>query len=336
MKPTSEPAGADDTPKMLVTPEGPDRSAEERSAEIVADDLLVHALLRGRFEDTPATMQSRVDRVCLSFASAPRILRWPWRTGLSTAAAAVIVVGLILIFSSPQDVQADFGQVLDAFDVGDKTYQIEVGDQLRLARRPSRPGRRRGGRGGRGAALQPSGRGALPRRLDGALLYTRSRQYVLVCNTPSGRKITKGFDGQRSWLTHPWRQPRMSTDPNLLQADIPEDIVSLLFLDLRDILHQVRANYKLHELADAEAPNGRVPVRHFVAERRSRQATLPQRIELWFDPETDQLEQILCVEAGLRRGRQRRQTLRISLVDTDPLPAEWFTAGAHLSETPAP
>jgi hypothetical protein len=120
-----------------------------------------------------------------------------------------------------------------------------------------------------------------------------------------------------------------------LQADIPEDIVSLLFLDLRDILHQVRANYKLHELADAEAPNGRIPVRHFVAERRSQRSTLPQRIELWFDPETDQLEQILCVETGLR-GRQRRQTLRISLVAADPLPADWFTAAAHLSETSAP
>lgn len=331
MRPVPDRPEPNDTPKPLPASNGSDRPAEEGAPEAIADDLLVHAMLRGRFQDTPAAMQSRVDRVCRSFERASRIVWRPWRIGLSTAAAAVVVVGLILIFSSPRDVQADFGQVLEAFDVGDKTYQIEIGDQLPLSRRSFRPGPRRAGRG---RALQSSGSGTLPRRLDGALLYMRGRQYVLVCNTPTGRRITKGFDGQQSWLTGPWQQPRVSDDPNLLQEDIPDDIASLLFLDLRDILHQVRANYRLYELADAEAPNGRLPVRHFVAERRRRRPALPQRIELWFDPETDQLEQILCVEAGLR-GR-RRSTLRINLVDTNPLPADWFTAQAHRSESATP
>jgi len=323
MRPVPDRSEPNDEPKPLPVSKGVPKA--------IADDLLVHAMLRGRYQDTPAAMQSRVDRVCRRFERAPRLIRWPWRMGLSTAAAAVVVVGLILIFSSPRDVQADFGQVLEAFDVGDKTYQIEIGDQLRLSRRPIRPGRRRAGRGRGGPA---SDRRTLPRRLDGALLYMRGRQYVLVCNTPTGRRITKGFDGRQSWLACPWRQPRVSDDPNLLAADIPDDIASLLFLDLRDILHQVRANYRLYELADAEAPNGRLPVRHFVAERRSRRPALPQRIELWFDPETDQLEQILCVEAGLRGRRQ--STFRISLVDTDPLPADWFTAQAHRPESPTP
>jgi hypothetical protein len=244
----------------------------------------------------------------------------------------VIVLGLILMFSTPSDVQADFGPVLEAFDAGDKTYEIEVGDQLRLARRPFGQGPRRGGRG---PARRSPGRGAVSRRLDDAVLYTRGREYVLVCQTPNGRKIVRGFDGRQHWLTHPWRQPRVSRDPNRLPADVPEDIVALLSLDLRDILHQVQANYRVHELADAEAPNGRVPARRFVARRRSRHSALPQRIELWFDPTTGQLEQILCVEAGLR-GRQRRHTLRISLTGTDSLPADWFTAEAHLSATPTP
>jgi hypothetical protein len=241
------------------------------------------------------------------------------------------VVGLILIFSSPQNVQAHFGQVLEAFDTGDKTYRIDIGKPHDFVRGPFRPGAR--GQGGR-TGPRPAGRRLAPRRLDGALLYVRGRQYVLVCTTPSGRKITRGFDGQQSWLAHPWRQPQVSNDPNLLQKELPEDIASLLFLDLRDTLHQVRANYRLHELADAEAPNGRLPIRHFVATRRNQHRSLPQRIELWFDPETDQLEQIVCGGGG-PRGR-RRPTLRISLIDTDPLPADWFTPQTHLSETPAP
>jgi len=319
------------TPGRCEHGDTPDRSAQERSPETVADELLVHALLRGRSEDTPAALQSRVERACAALEPGPRRIKRPWRLGVSTAAAAVIVVGLVLMFSTPGDVQADFGPVLAAFDVGDKTYHIEVGDQLRLARRPFGPGPRRGGRG---RAFRPGGRGAASPRWDDAVLYTRGRQYVLVCRTPNGRKVARGFDGRQHWLTHPWRQPRISGDPNRLPGDVPEDIMALLFLDLRDILHQVRANYRIHELADAEAPNGRIPARRFVAQRRSRRSALPQRIELWFDPTTGQLEQILCVEAGLR-GRQRRQTLRISLTGTDPLPTDWFTPGAHLSEAPA-
>ena len=154
----------------------------------------------------------------------------------------------------------------------------------------------------------------------------------MVYKGPMGHEIAAGFDGQESWRIHPGQQPKISHDPNSLPANISEDILALLSLDLRGILRQVHAIYQLDELPEAEVSHSHIPVRHFVAERRSGESTLPQRVELWFDPETDQLEQILCIETGLHR----RPTLRISLVATDPLPTDWFSAEAHLPETLTP
>ncbi len=322
---------------LIPNPPEPDDSidaipAENHLTEDIVEDRLVHAMLKRRYHDDEVTMQRHIDQA-LARLKQPAHRTWrPWRVGLSTAAAAVVVVGLLLMFSSPRNVQADFGPVLAAFDSGDKTYKIEIGDQLRLSPKPDRPIQRRMRRGPKRWASTDR---PLPRPLNGAVLYTRADQYVLEFTTREGRKIAKGFDGQQSWLAGPWREPKITNDPNLLHEYIPDDIASLLFLDLRDIFHQVSANYEVHELADAEAPNGRLPVRHFIAKRHRTRSKLPRRIELWFDPTTDQLQEILCIETGLR-GPGHRLTLRISLVSDEPLPTNWFAPAAHLSGDPTP
>lgn len=309
----------------------PDPS-EKDSPDRIAEDRLLHAMLKGRYRDDAGMMQRHIDEALDRLKRPARVTWRPWRAGLSTAAAAVVVLGLLLMFSAPGDVQADFEPILEAFDRGDKTYKIEMGDRLRLSARPRRGFQRRMRSGPRRQGSPRHMQGPAP---NSAILYTRADQYVLEFTARDGRKIAKGFDGRQSWLAGPWRKPQMTNDPNLLHAYIPEDIASLLFLDLRDILHQVGANYEVHELADAEAPNGRLPMRHFIAKRHGRRSKLPRRIELWFDPTTDQLEEILCVETGLR-GPRRRQTLRISLVSTEPLPSDWFTPKAHASGPAAP
>jgi hypothetical protein len=292
----------------------------------VADDLLVDALLTGHFQDTEQTTSRRVEEACRVFERPPHRLWQHWRAGLSTAAAAVIVVGLVLTFGAPQDVQADLTEILDAFDAGDKTYQIEISKD---SYQPLRPGPRRNrGRVRRGQPFRVPRPKPTPRHLDGALLYTRGHQYVLVCNTPAGVKVTKGYDGQQSWLIGPGGRSRTGSDPNLLQRDIPEDIASLLFLDLRETLHQVGENYNVSEPTEWTLQDTQVRLLCYVAERTSRKGRLPRRIELWVDAETNQLDHFICT-GMVFRNPSARYTLRIDLVSTEPLPADWFTQDAH-------
>ena len=83
------------------------------------------------------------------------------------------------------------------------------------------------------------------RRLDGASLYVRGRSYVLVCQTRRGGRITKGYDGTESWVVYPWGASAASEDPNLVKTEIPDHVSALLFLDLRDTLHQIEKDYEL-------------------------------------------------------------------------------------------
>ncbi|MHC4518238.1 MAG: hypothetical protein ACYTAS_06605 [Planctomycetota bacterium] len=326
MKPPNHGSDADDMKDVPSASHDAGLLDEGGLAGSVADDSLVHAMLMGRFQDTAQATSRRVEEARRAFEGSPSRLWRHWRAGLSTAAAAVIVGGLLLIFSSPQEVQADLREILEVFDVGDKTYQIEISED---AYQPLRRGRRRTrGRIGRGQPFWVPRPKPAPQHLDGAFLYVRDRQYVLVYNRPAGPKIVKGYDGQQSWLIGPGGRSRTGVDPNVLQRDIPEDIASLLFLDLRDILHQVDENYRLSDPTEWTLQDTQKHVLCYVAERTSRMARLPQRIELWVDAETSQLDHIICTGMGFR-SPSGRYTLRIDLISTDPLPADWFTQAAY-------
>ncbi len=292
--------------------------------EEIADDMLVDAMLMGRLRDTPEATAKRVDCVCRTFTRSAIVRSWPWKTGFSTAAAAaVIIVALVLLFSSPTSVQADFNQVLQAFDAGAKTYMIDITQETNSSPPVPRGGPRRIGRG-RQAALRPRRGGQPAERLDGAMLYIEGRKHVLTFKTRSGLTVARGFDGTQAWLAHPWRRLPPSNDPNVLLPEIPRDVVELLFVDLRDTLGQVQKNYRLFE-----APQeGDTPLIHLVATRRTPRMRLPRRIDLWVDPETNLLQEILCEGIGPRNPGPR-YTLKISLVSTAPLPADWFTEQAH-------
>ena len=318
---------ADDTRDVPDELDDAGLAGEGEATPEVADELLVDALLTGHFQDTDETTSRRVEEACRAFERPPHPLWQHWRAGLSTAAAAVIVVGLVLTFWAPQEVQADLTEILDTFDVGDKTYQIEISKD---AYQPLRPGPRRNrGRVRHGQPFRVPRPKPTPRYLDGALLYIRGQQYVLACTTPTGQKVSKGFDGQQGWMVGPGGRPRTSNDPNLLQRDIPEDIASLLFLDLRDMLHQVGENYDVSEPTEWTLQDSQMRALCYVAERITRRARLPRRIELWVDAETNQLDHIICT-GMVFRDPSARYTLRIDLVSTDPLPADWFTQEAHL------
>jgi hypothetical protein len=317
-----------------------DQPLDDARIQEVADDLLVHALLVGRFQDMPEAASQRVKRVCSAFDRSVGTTRWYWRAGLSTAAAAVILIGLALFLFPTQNAQAQLGHMLDAFDAGDKTYQIEIGEDPNQSPAEAEKGWTRPLRR---PAFKPARGRMQAKRLDGALLYVRNRQQILTYTLPTGHKIARGFDGQQSWITgprtrsnafgsptHPWRRLPAGSDPNLLRAEIPEEGVSLLWVDLRDLLHQIRKNYVVSRPCRSPSQDGTTPVLYVVADRVTPRTRLPRRIELWVEAQTGQLHDILCT--GVRFHRSARQyAYRITLVDVAPLSSDWFTPQAHLS-----
>ena len=339
MKPPDRQPPCDDPPGMLWDADDPNQPLGDARMRELADDVLVHALLVGRFQDTPEAASERVDRVCLAFERSFGATRWYWRVGLSTA-AAIIVVGLALFFLPTQNVQAQFSQVLNAFDVGDKTYQVDIGADTD---EPSPASRKGWTRPTRRPPFKPA-RGRMPaQRLDGALLYVRNHKHVLTYTMPTGMKIARGFDGQRSWITgpqtrsnafgsptHPWRKIPAGSDPNLSRAEIPDEAVSLLLVDLRDMLHQIRKNYTLSQPTASPAPGGQTSILYFAADRVTPRARLPRRIELWVDAQTGQIHDLVCTGVSFHRSAAR-YVLRITLVSADSLSSDWFTPQAHLA-----
>jgi hypothetical protein len=302
----------------------PERHAQD--AEGLAEEMLVDAMLKGHYQDTPEAKAQRVTRACQALEAGPRIIPWHWTAGLSTAAAAIIVLGLILVLSVPQEVQADLAPILAAFDMGDKTYQIDIG---RDNEQPDPPLEFKRRRLGHRPPFRPPRRSMKARLLDGASLYTRGRNYVLTCRGPRGGNIVKGFDGQESWLVTPWGQSQRSQDHSLLQEDLPEHISSLLFLDLRDILHKIQEKYTLSGPSRGTAEDAQLQLEYYIALRTNPQGRIPKCIELWVDTQTKQLYQILCSGVQFHSRHKSLHTLEIRLLNTEPLPANWFTQEAH-------
>jgi hypothetical protein len=340
MKPPEVPPPDDDIPIAPRDSENGNEPLGDAQIQKWADDRFVHALLVGRFQDTPETASQRVARVCSAFEKSVGARRWYWRAGLSTAAAAVLLVGLAVFFWPAQSVQAQLRQVLDTFDVGDKTYQIDISEDTDP---PAPDARKSWTHPLRRPAFKPARGRAVAKRLDGALLYVRNRKQVLTYTLPSGRKIARGLDEPQSWIAgpptrsntfgspaRPWRRLPAGSDPNLLREEIPEAAVSLLLLDLRDMLHQLRKHYTVSRPSRSPSQEGTTSVWYVVADRVTPRARLPRRLELWVEAETGQIHDILCTGVSFHRSAPR-YALRITLLESAPLAPDWFTPQAHLS-----
>ena len=104
-------------PGILVLPRSKLVLKPKETAEVKdLTDELQRAVSRGWIElvkeDTPEAKAQRVTRACQALEAGPRIIPWHWKAGFSTAAVAIIVLGLILVLSAPQEVQADLAPIL--------------------------------------------------------------------------------------------------------------------------------------------------------------------------------------------------------------------------------
>ena len=127
----------------------------------------------------------------------------------------------------------------------------------------------------------------------------------------------------------PWGRSIRGQDHSLLQRDLPEHISSLLFLDLRSILHKIQEKYTLSGPARGTAEDAPLQLKYYLAERIDPQDRIPKRIELWVDRQSNQLYQILFSGVRFHSHYESLYALEIRLLSTDPLPGNWFGQEAH-------
>lgn len=159
--------------------------------------------------------------------------------------------------------------------------------------------------------------------IEGAILYVRQPdQYVLVRKFADGRKYLTGSDGEQSWSMPPWGAVRASANPLRFRGPVPGNQHGIPFVNLRSDLVQIRDAYFI-SLIGPET-NG---LQKLLAEKKSSDHRGPNRIELWYDPETVVIQRM--VFEGLPQAKGGPNKVFMELIDQDVLAPDFFRHDYH-------
>ena len=281
-----------------------------------ADDRLIDALLVHLHEERAQELrEDRVWRALRAVRADSRALP-PWARPRIWAAAATILVaaGVFILASRGTPALASVADIVRALDrAGDRTFHLRVGapetppeDPQDSWGTPARPG------------------------LDGAVLYLRQgKQYVLVRKKPDGQKVVDGCDGRRSWRIRRGELAETAEGSGAGGLPMPPLMADVPFTDLAGALGRIEHDYTLERPDTAPMEPGTPPLRHVRARKKSRDVRGPATIEIWADPATAMPRRIVFDQAKFQGSAQARR-LTFDLASEKPLPADWFTAAAHL------
>lgn len=307
--------------------DAPPTEAEALSAEQkrqLADEQLLHALLRYHYSESDASAERRVDRVLKAISPRPAKPLWfrLARATLSSAAAMVLVVVLIqLLLPQTTSATSGFDRVVSAFlDDGDRAYSIQFTMQKTEDDDDS-------GRPPADAERPHSMHRRGPGKLNGATLYLRgAAQYAFEIKLPDDKSVWIGQDGQHAWAVRPNGAVLLSKDRDAFHLPFFEEMTTIPLIDVRDTLQTARQGYELDPPKKVTLDDGR-SADYFVAHREGQEGRRPQRIELWADPQTGLLYRLVC--SKMHFGGVVCLQLRMDYLDGKTLPADWFEYRGH-------
>lgn len=198
----------------------------------------------------------------------------------------------------------------------DRTYRIDVEEQAAISKRElpdDAPERSR--------PTKPS--------IDRAVLYVRSGGlFVLMRKTMDGHPFVTGSNGQLSWAVKPRGPVRFSADLTRFHRDVPGHEHSMPLININVGLEQLREAYEV-QLLPIENPDDPAadsePNRLIVAVRKPGHRG-PRRVEVTYSVQSGLIRQMRFVE--MPYGPERL-TLRMTLVDEQPLGAKFFDHDSH-------
>lgn len=228
-----------------------------------------------------------------------RVVAVGWIGGLTTLAVAV---SLLIWWGNPGPVNAagELNRVIDASSKStDRTYLIRNLDLLPETVNDRQP------------------------PIDGATLHVRQPdQYVLVRRFPEGRTFLTGSDGEQSWSIPPRGAVRVSTNTLRFRGPVPGNQHGVPFVNLRSDLVQMRDAY-FFTLANPKANS----LRKLMAEKKSKDYRGPNRIELWYDPETVVIQRM--VFEGMPQTKGGPNSVSMELVGQEFLGPLFFRHESH-------
>jgi hypothetical protein len=290
-----------------------------------ANDRLVHALLIQMHDAKAAEHRDERVRRVLATIKGPaeetkpllhpavrtrRLSRWVLRSGLAAAAMLLIAIGLWVLTSSSKTAYASLNDILGALSKpGDRAFRIRI--------EPRDP------------RIQPM------LHLDDAMLYLRDgKQYLLERPDPAGGLQYDGYDGRQSWRINSGRVVEIREGLGAGGVGISAAMSDSLFENLQSTLSQVGADYTIDTFEQATKSSDGTTLSHVLARHRpSGGIPGPPVIEIWADAKTGMPRQIVFEQDPVPRVPDARRMV-FELVNESPLPADWFTTGAHTSSAP--
>jgi hypothetical protein len=167
--------------------------------------------------------------------------------------------------------------------------------------------------------------------LDGALLCVRSGgQFVLTRTLPDGTQFLTGSDGLCSWAVRPDQSVRVSRNPAHFSRDIPGHEHSMSFVQIDQLLAQLKSNYHIQVLPGVTAAgDAEESLEHsdqlMIAVRR-RKVPGPGRVEIRYDALTGDIHQLRFIDMPYGPDRL---TLRMTLVSEESLQPSFFSHDSH-------
>ena len=206
-----------------------------------------------------------------------------------------------------------------------------------------------GRRGGGGVAMM--------NRLDGATLHTRGSRWTLLVPGRKGEVFARGFDGVDSWTNHPADQSRtrgIDSRPGDDRGDRPVQLLEFAMLDVSEMITKIDRRYDVSdpETVDSTAQDATL-VRYQATRRQRNQGSarssdrdpgperpgagrrdrLPESIEIWADPESEQIVFLRLTGLGLPKPGATMD-VELALESTASLRDDLFTRAGHPPFTP--
>lgn len=317
--------------------EGSDQSAmaeddnvvREATGEVAAS-LLVHGLLTdiGRRENDQdagriSAVMHRIDAESgmltntKSASVETKTRRFAILTSALTIAAAVLM--MFAIFGPHQTVSAAMASLEKVVEAAakpfDRTYKVNVVEEYPRDKRPQN-------------LTQEAWDREAKKQLDGATLYVRGAdRYVMTVTLKSGEQRTSGSDGVQSWAFRENGPVRTSTDLSRFRGGVPGQQQDIPFFDVHALLSQLRTGYDV-ELGDEQRKLGvQESLVQLVGVRKSRDVRGPKQVEIWFDPDSGTVHEMLL--DGLPRGGGGPKSVMLKLIDQSDLPVDFFSHESH-------
>ena len=316
--------------EFIESADGICASFDTKQIRRVAELQLVHSLLLQLSDRDEVAKERQVQKLMEHIKTSPdgqetmpeklhRFIRPLVRYGI----AAVLIISIAILFMQlPTNTAiAAIDQMIAAIDhAGDRTYSIIVEDTRRDNRPPRQDERHAEKR------REPGERAGL----DGATLYLRgSDKFVLYQQTPSGKTVISGSDGQTRWLIRPEKPVLVSNDPEAFRIPMPPELAAILSLDLKATLLHIRDHYKVKYLEDITGDQQQDSSRKYLDARKiSNDFPGPKNIEIWADTDTGLLLRIEFADIHLEDDPSPKRLI-IELVNQKQLSDDWFTRQAH-------